>query len=114
MAVIRPAPIESLEAYKHISSDSGYPTVIHPVYNPKVKAHIPPDPPHKEFKVSKDRGSYADPQRRALSAVAKSADMTESIGILPSKSTMAFFFSPMLNMVPSRDGAKKRSTERVE
>jgi sulfonate dioxygenase len=76
----RPAPIKSLEAYKHISPDSGYPTVLHPSYNPKIKAHTPPDPPHEEFIPSKDRGSYADPEKKALFAVAKPMMLTESIG----------------------------------
>ncbi|PMD21338.1 alpha-ketoglutarate-dependent sulfonate dioxygenase [Hyaloscypha hepaticicola] len=80
MATIRPAPIESLEAYKHLSPDSGFPIVIHPNYNPKIKTHVPPDPPHKEFKPSKDRGSYADPEKKTLFAIAKPVDLTESIG----------------------------------
>lgn len=81
MARVRPAPIESLEAYKHISLDSGQPTVIHPNYNPKIKAHVPPDPIHKEFTPPKDRASYADPKKEALFAVATPTDLTESIGI---------------------------------
>jgi len=80
MANIRPAPLESLEAYKHISPDSGYPTVVHPHYNPKIKAHVPPDSPHKEFIPSTDRGIYADPEKKALFSVAKAVDLTESIG----------------------------------
>ncbi len=80
MARIRPAPIESLEAYKHISPDSGIPTVVHPHYNPKIKAHTPPDLPLEEFTPPKDRGSYADPEKKALFAVARSVDLTESIG----------------------------------
>lgn len=78
---MRPTPIESLEAYKHISPDSGYPTIVHPNYNPKIKGHIPPDLPHKEFIPSKDRGSYADPEKKALFAVSNPFDLTESIGI---------------------------------
>lgn len=81
MAKVRPSPIESLEAYKHISPDSGEPTAIHPNYNPKIKAHVPQDLPHKEFTPPKDRGSYADPEKKALFAVATPADVTESIGI---------------------------------
>jgi sulfonate dioxygenase len=84
--LLRPPPIESLEAYKHISADSGYPTVIHSHYNAKIKAHIPPDPPHKELTPAKDRGSYADPEKKALLAVAIPVDLTESIGSLPPKS----------------------------
>lgn len=81
MAKVRPAPIKSLEAYKHISPDSGEPIVIHPNYNPKIKGHIPPDPTHKEFTPPKDRAFYADPEKKALLAVATATDLTESIGI---------------------------------
>jgi len=81
MAQSRPAPIETLEAYKHISPDSGYPTIIHPHYNPKIKAHVPRDPPHKEFNPPRDRGSYADLEKKALFAVAKPFPLTESIGM---------------------------------
>ena len=83
MAKVRPPPTESLEAYKHISVDSGQPTVIHPNYNPKIKAHVPQDLPHNEFTPPKDRGFYADPEKKALFAVAKRADVTESIGSYP-------------------------------
>lgn len=82
MATLRPTPIESLEAYKHISPDSGYPTIVHPHYNPKVKAHIPPDSPLKELTPSKDRGCFADPEKKALFSVAKPVHLTDSIGIL--------------------------------
>jgi hypothetical protein len=86
MARVRPAPIQSLEAYKHISLDSGQPTVIHSNYNPKIKAYIPPDPIHKEITPPKDRAFYADPRKEALFAVATPTDVTESIGIyLPGK-----------------------------
>jgi sulfonate dioxygenase len=81
MAKVRPAPIKSLEAYKHISPDSGLPTFVHPNYNPKIKNHVPQDPPHKEFTPPKDRGSYANPEKKALFAVAKPYDLTESIGM---------------------------------
>jgi sulfonate dioxygenase len=80
MATLRPDPVGSLEAYKHISPDSGYPTVLHSHYNPKIKAHIPPDPPHKQFTPSKDRGAYAEPEKKALFSVVKPFDLTESIG----------------------------------
>ncbi|KAH8780514.1 alpha-ketoglutarate-dependent sulfonate dioxygenase [Hyaloscypha sp. PMI_1271] len=78
--LLRPPPIETLEAYKHISADSGHPTVIHSHYNVKIKAHIPPDPPRKEITPAKDRAFYADPEKKALLAVAKPVDLTESIG----------------------------------
>lgn len=81
--MLRPAPIKSLEAYQHISPDSGYPTIIHPCYNPRVAAHIPPDPPLKEFTPAKDRGFFADPEKKALFSVAKQVDVTESIGKAP-------------------------------
>lgn len=81
MARLRPPPIRSLEAYKYISPDSGEPTVVHPNYNPKITAHIPPDPIHQEFTPPKDRASYADPEKKALFAVATPSDVTESIGI---------------------------------
>ncbi|CAG8976829.1 hypothetical protein HYALB_00009093 [Hymenoscyphus albidus] len=80
MAKFRPAQIETLEAYKHISPDSGFPTVVHANYNPKIKDHIPQDPPHKEFTPPKDRGSYADTEKKSLFSVAKQVDLTESIG----------------------------------
>lgn len=81
--LLRPQPIESLEAYKVISPDSGYPTIIHPHYNAKIKAHVPEDAPLEEFTPSKDRGCYADPEKKALFAVAQPVDLTESIGDLP-------------------------------
>jgi hypothetical protein len=80
MATLRPAPIKSLEAYKNISPDSGYPTIVHSHYNAKIKAHVPPDPQHKEFNPPKDRGSFADPEKKALFSIAKPVDVTESIG----------------------------------
>lgn len=81
--LLRPPPIRSLEAYKYISPDSGCPMVIHSHYNTKIKAHIPPDPPLKQITPAKDRALYADPEKKALLAVAKRVDLTESIGSLP-------------------------------
>jgi sulfonate dioxygenase len=80
MATLRPAPIKSLEAYKHVSPDSGCPISIHSHYNDKIKAHVPPDPPHKEHTPTKDRGSFADPEKKALFSIAKPVAVTESIG----------------------------------
>ncbi|KAH8646948.1 alpha-ketoglutarate-dependent sulfonate dioxygenase [Tricladium varicosporioides] len=80
MAGLRPADIESLEAFKNISPDSGCPTFVHPLFNPKIAAHSPPDPPYKEITPPKDRGSFADPEKKALFAVATPVDLTESIG----------------------------------
>jgi sulfonate dioxygenase len=65
--------------------------VLHSHYNPKIKAHIPPDPPLKEFKSSKDRGFYADPEKKAPFAGAKAPDLTESIGSLSPKSGTALY-----------------------
>ncbi|CZR68911.1 uncharacterized protein PAC_18812 [Phialocephala subalpina] len=76
----RPQPKDSLEAYKHISPDSGFPTIIHPHFNPKIAAHIPPDPLREEIIPPKDRAFFADPEKKALFSVAKPVDLTESIG----------------------------------
>lgn len=98
-SLLRPPPIESLEAYKHISQDSGYPTVIHSHYNTKIKAHIPPEPPLTELILAKDRASYADPEKKALLAVAKAVDLTESIGNLTPKSfTFHLPYIPILTI----------------
>jgi sulfonate dioxygenase len=91
MTTTRPAPIKSLEAYKHISPDSGCPTVVYPTYNPKIKGHVPPDPPLREFIPAKDRGLYADPEKKALFSVARPANLTESIGIISDKSRTLYF-----------------------
>lgn len=69
-----------LEAYKHISPDSGFPTVIHPSFNPKISAHSPPDPVRELIVPPKDRAFFADPEKKALFSVAKPVDLTESIG----------------------------------
>lgn len=76
----RPSPKDSLEAYKHISPDSGFPIVIHPHFNPKIAAHIPPDPIHQQITPPRDRAFFADPEKKALFKVAKPVDLTESIG----------------------------------
>lgn len=76
----RPNPKDSLEAYKHLSPESGYPTVIHPHFNPKIASHIPPDPIRSEFTPPKDRAFFADPAKAALFSVAHPVDLTESIG----------------------------------
>src|ERR1700712_4221124 len=69
-----------LEARKHISPDSGFPITLHPIFNPKIKNHSPPDPNRNEITPPKDRASFADPEKKALFAVAKIVDLTESIG----------------------------------
>ena len=69
-----------LESRKHISPDSGFPTTIHPAFNPKINGHIPPEPIREESFPEKDRASFADPEKKALLAVANRVDLTESIG----------------------------------
>ncbi|KAM0285786.1 hypothetical protein ACHAQH_001248 [Verticillium albo-atrum] len=71
-----------LESRKHISPDSGFPITLHPAFNPKVRAHVPPEPLREEVKPEKDRAHFADPEKKALLAVAKRVDLTESIGTL--------------------------------
>ncbi|KAL2001890.1 hypothetical protein VTN02DRAFT_1045 [Thermoascus thermophilus] len=70
----------NLEARKHISPDSGFPITLHPLFNPKIRDHVPPEPTRKEFFPEKDRALFADPEKKALFAVAKRVDLTESIG----------------------------------
>lgn len=80
MANTRPQQKETLEAYKHISPDSGLPLTIHPHYNPKIAKHIPQDAPLEAFTPPRDRGAFADPNKKALFRVVKAVDVTESIG----------------------------------
>jgi sulfonate dioxygenase len=82
MANVRPPPKRSLEAYKHISPDSGFPITIHPNYNPKIANHVPPDKPLAEFTPPQDRGHFASADKKSLLSVATLADLTESIGRL--------------------------------
>lgn len=60
-----------LEARKHVSPDSGFPIVIHPAFNPKIKSHVPPDPVREQVFPDKDRATFADPEKKALFSVAK-------------------------------------------
>lgn len=69
-----------LEARKHISPDSGFPVTLHPLFNPKINAHVPPEPIREQITPGKDRAAFADPEKKALFAVAKRVDLTESIG----------------------------------
>ncbi|KAL1850177.1 hypothetical protein VTK73DRAFT_9739 [Phialemonium thermophilum] len=69
-----------VEAYNHISPDSGFPITLHPLFNPKIKDHVPPHPIREPLVVEKDRASFADPEKKALLSVAKQVDLTESIG----------------------------------
>jgi len=52
-----------------------------PLFNPKIRDHNPPDPPHEEFEPPRDRALYADPDKKQLFAAAtKVENLTESIG----------------------------------
>ncbi|KAI5859409.1 hypothetical protein GGS23DRAFT_616048 [Durotheca rogersii] len=70
----------NLEALKHISEDSGFPITIHPNFSPRIKDHVPPEPVREQLFPDKDRATFADPEKKALFAVAKATDLTESIG----------------------------------
>jgi sulfonate dioxygenase len=71
-----------LESRKHISPDSGFPIVLHPKFNPRIEAHVPPEPIREPLEPPRDRAFYADPEKKALFAVATRVDLTESIGTL--------------------------------
>ncbi|KAK4496416.1 hypothetical protein PRZ48_012396 [Zasmidium cellare] len=71
-----------LEANKHISPDSGYPTTLHPAFNPKIANHVPPEPLQQPLQVDKDRASFADPSKASLLSIATQTDLTESIGTI--------------------------------
>ncbi len=72
----------ALESYKHISPDSGFPVTLHPLFFPKIRDHVPPEPPRQEIFPGKDRASFADPEKKALLTAARRVDLTESIGTL--------------------------------
>jgi hypothetical protein len=55
-----------LAAYQNISPDSGYPTILHPLFNPNIKNHVPDEPPRTEIQPPKDRAFFADPEKKAL------------------------------------------------
>lgn len=71
-----------LESRKHISPDSGFPFTLHPHFNPRVASNVPADPIREPFNPPKDRAHFADPEKKALFAVAKRVDLTESVGTL--------------------------------
>ncbi|OQU97898.1 hypothetical protein CLAIMM_03764 [Cladophialophora immunda] len=71
-----------LEARKHISPDSGFPITLHPGFNAKIKDWAPPEPLREEFSPKTDRALFADPEKKALFAIARRVDLTESIGTL--------------------------------
>lgn len=72
----------NLQSRTHISPDSDYPITLHPHFNPKITAHIPPEALREEVTPPKDRAYFADPEKKALFSVAKRVDLTESIGTL--------------------------------
>ncbi|KAJ5938535.1 hypothetical protein N7466_001669 [Penicillium verhagenii] len=72
----------NLAALEYISPDSNTPITLHPNFNPKIKDHVPPEPIRKPVTPPRDRAEFADPQKKALFAVAKRVDLTESIGTL--------------------------------
>jgi sulfonate dioxygenase len=48
----------------------------------RINKHVPPEPLRELIDVGKDRASFADPDKKALFAVATPKDLTESIGTL--------------------------------
>ncbi|RDW64740.1 hypothetical protein BP6252_10391 [Coleophoma cylindrospora] len=69
-----------LAAYENISQDSGFPTTLHPNFNPHIRNYEPPDPIREEISPPKDRAFFADPSKLSLLSVATATDLTESIG----------------------------------
>ncbi|KAK0667332.1 putative alpha-ketoglutarate-dependent sulfonate dioxygenase [Cercophora samala] len=71
-----------LAACANVSPDSGFPVTLHPHFNPKIKDHVPPEPPHKERIPAPDRGLFADPEKKSLLSIPgiKVVPLTESIG----------------------------------
>jgi hypothetical protein len=75
-----PTKKSNLAAYQNISPDSGFPIVIHPHFNPKIKDHVPDELLRKEITPPKDRAFFADPEKNALFSVGKPVDLTEQLG----------------------------------
>ncbi|KAK4681127.1 hypothetical protein QC764_104740 [Podospora pseudoanserina] len=71
-----------LAARANVSPDSGFPVTLHPHFNPKIKDHVPPEPPHKERTPAPDRGLFANPDKKSLLSIPgiKVVPLTESIG----------------------------------
>src|ERR1700712_3857147 len=93
----RPNPKDALEAYKNISPDSGFPTIIHPNFNPKIRDHVPPEPKHKEFTPPKDRAFFADPEKKSLFSITRPVDLTESIGTVLEGAQLSQFNTEQLD-----------------
>ncbi|KAM7193850.1 putative alpha-ketoglutarate-dependent sulfonate dioxygenase [Rhypophila sp. PSN 637] len=73
-----------LESRKHISPDSNFPITLHPKFNPKITAHVPPETIRSEITPPKDRAFFADPSKSDLLSIPsiKLTDLTESLGTL--------------------------------
>ncbi|RDW68533.1 hypothetical protein BP5796_09190 [Coleophoma crateriformis] len=69
-----------LAAYENISQDSGFPTTLHPNFNPHIRNHETPDPVREEISPPKDRAFFADSLKSSLLSVTTATDLTESIG----------------------------------
>lgn len=76
------ANMAHLAARANVSPDSGFPVTLHPHFNPKIKDHVPPEPPHKERTPAPDRGLFANPDKKSLLSIPgiKVVPLTESIG----------------------------------
>lgn len=72
----------SLESRKHISPDSGFSVTLHPHFNARIASHVPSSPIREAFDPPKDRAHFADPEKKALFAVARRVDLTEGVGTL--------------------------------
>jgi len=86
-----------LEARKHINPESGFPVTLHPLFNPKIKDHVPPEPIRQETFPEKDRASFADPEKKALFSVARAVDLTESIGTILENVQLSQLTPPQLD-----------------
>ncbi|KAI5367594.1 putative TauD/TfdA-like domain, taurine dioxygenase TauD-like superfamily [Septoria linicola] len=71
-----------LQAHSHRSADTGLPTTLHPSFNSKIKAHVPPESEIAPIHLVRDRASYADPSKPSLFTAAKCKDLAESVGTL--------------------------------
>ncbi|KAF4638066.1 hypothetical protein G7Y89_g12 [Cudoniella acicularis] len=70
----------NIHALKVINPDSGMPTTISPLFNPNIAGRLPPEPNRPEIEVPRDRGFFADPEKKALLSVAEPVDWTISVG----------------------------------
>jgi sulfonate dioxygenase len=55
--------------------------VAGPLFDKRIRNHVPPDPPHKESVPTRDRAFFADPEKKQLFAAATRVEhLTESLG----------------------------------